>query len=131
VRALSIAGTHVTDKCLAYLKGWQALERLNITVTAIHGSGLMHLQSLPVLHDLYLGGPNVNELFLVELSGLKLERLGLSKCTLSTHALKTLAQLTQLRELDLCDIKLAPKQLADLQKALPNCRVTERSAPGD
>jgi eukaryotic-like serine/threonine-protein kinase len=125
VRALSIAGTHVTDKCLAYLKGWQALERLNITVTAIHGSGLMHLQSLPVLHDLYLGGPNVNELFLVELSGLKLERLGLSKCTLSTHALKTLAQLTQLRELDLCDIKLAPKQLADLQKALPNCRVTE------
>jgi serine/threonine protein kinase/Leucine-rich repeat (LRR) protein len=131
VRELNFAGTHVTDKCLAYLKGWQALERLNITGTAIHGSGLLHLQSLPALRDLYLGGPNVNDLFLVELNGLKLERLGLSKCTLSTHAFKTLAQLTQLRELELCNTKLAPKQLADLQKTLPNCRITrEKEAPG-
>jgi internalin A len=128
VRALSVAGTHVTDKCLAHLKGWQALERLNINGTAIHGSGLLHLQSLPALRDLYLGGPNVNELFLVELSGLKqLERLGLSKCTLSTHALKTLAQLTQLRELDLSEIKIEPKQLADLQKALANCQIVTAS----
>ncbi len=128
LRELNIARTHVTDKCLAYLKGWHTLEHLDINGTAIHGSGLFDLRSLPALRDLRLGGPNVNELFLVELGGLKqLERLGLSNCALSSHAFKTLAQLTQLRELDLSEIKIEPKQLADLQKALANCRIVTAS----
>ena len=126
VRELSVAGSHVTDKCLAHLEGWQALERLNISGDAIRGSGLFHLQALPALRELHLGGPNVNELFLIELSGLKqLEHLGLSNCTLSAHALQVLAQLKQLRQLDLDKTKLAPNELTDLQKALPNCQVKE------
>ena len=128
VRELNIAHTRVTDKCLTFLKSWHALERLNLTGTAINGSGLLHLQSLSALRDLRLGGPNVNDLFLVELNGLKqLERLGLSKGALSTQALQALAQLTQLRELDLSDTKLAANQLADLQKALPNCHIVTAS----
>lgn len=129
VRELNIAGTHVTDKCLASLKNWLGLERLNINGNAVHGSGLMHLQSLPELRELWLGGPKLNEVFLVELPGFKkLERLTLAKSNLSTQAVQTLASLKQLRELDLAETKLNPKQLADLMKALPSCRIVTATA---
>jgi serine/threonine protein kinase/Leucine-rich repeat (LRR) protein len=128
LREVNLARTHITDAALAHLKACRALNRLNIDGTSIQGSGLFHLQALPELRELHLGGPKLNELFLGELAGLpKLERLALSNCHLSTTAAQTLARLTQLRELDLCQTKLTPKQLADLQKTLPNCRIIAAS----
>jgi eukaryotic-like serine/threonine-protein kinase len=132
LRELYLARSRITDAGLAHLKGCRALQRLDLAGAPINGSGLMHLRDLPDLRRLHIGGPQLNELFLVELAGLKkLERLGLSKYVLSTQALQSLAQLSQLRELDLSDTKLAPKQLADLKKALPNCQIKQGSGAGD
>jgi hypothetical protein len=75
-------------------------------------------------YELRLGGAHLNELFFVELAGLKnLEHLTLSNCSLSREAVQVLARLGQLRQLELCGSKLDAKQLADLQRTLPNCRI--------
>jgi eukaryotic-like serine/threonine-protein kinase len=127
---VSLGGTHITDAALAHLKRCHALKRLKLDGSSIQGSGLFHLRALPELRELQLGGAMFNELFLGELTGFpKLESLALFDCQLSSTAVQTLARLTHLQALELSDTKLTTQQVAELRKALPNCRITAHRTP--
>ena len=70
--------------------------------TSITDAGLVHLKGLPNLQNLSLFGTKVTDAGLVHLKGLM-----------------------ELQELNLGDAKVTDAGVADLQKALPNCKITK------
>ena len=65
----------------------------------------------------------------MELVGLKkLEKLSLAKSPVSDEGARQLAQLTQLKELDLTETKVTAAGLQALQKSLPGCRIVRTVA---
>jgi serine/threonine protein kinase/Leucine-rich repeat (LRR) protein len=127
LQELNLAETRITDAGLAHLKGLTALRRVVLDGDAVRGSGLMHLSGLPKLTELRLGCPALSDVFLIELGGLqKLQRLSLAKSNVADEGAKYLAQLSHLKELDLSDTKVT--RVAELQKALPQCRMITSSA---
>jgi Leucine-rich repeat (LRR) protein len=97
--------------------------------TLVAGPGLIHLKELPELVELGLGCPALSDVFLDELAALKkLERLSLAKSPVSDGSAKRLTLLTHLRELDLRDTKITATRIAELKKALPECRIIANSA---
>ena len=94
---VSLEVTKITDAGLVHLKGMTELQKLNLSRSNITDAGLMHLKGLPNLQNLSLFGTKVTNAGLVHLKGL-----------------------TELQELNLRDAGVA-----DLQKALPNCKITK------
>ena len=99
---VSLAGTKITDAELVHLKGLANLQSLTLTRTEITDSGLVHFKGLPNLQTLYLSGTKVTDTGLVHLKGM-----------------------TNLEKLILYDAKVTDAGVADLQKALPNCKITK------
>jgi Leucine-rich repeat (LRR) protein len=127
--SLDLSHTAVNDRDLPALKGMTHLRRLVLDDTPIAGPGLIHLKELPELVELRLGCPALSDAFLEELAALKkLERLSLAKSPVSDRSAKRLALLTHLRELDLSDTKITAARIAELKKALPECRIIANSA---
>ena len=96
---IAFENKEITDTVLVHLKGLANLQNLCLTGTLITDAGLVHLKGLTALKDLELIGTQITDAGLVHLKGL-----------------------TKLQSLDL------PKQItdagvADLQKALPNCKI--------
>ena len=92
----------------------------------IRGTGLAHLSpgAPGELIDLSLGCPTLTDLFAKNLAELKqLKRLSLAGSGLSDAGIKHLAGLTNLESLDLRRTKASAAGVAELQKALPNCKI--------
>ena len=77
------------------------------------------------LKMLHLGGPKITDAGLVHLKGLtKLQRLVLPS-NITDAGLVHLQGLTKLQTLGFSGTKVTETGIADLQKALPNCKISK------
>ncbi|MCY2987709.1 MAG: hypothetical protein NTY19_07585 [Planctomycetota bacterium] len=97
---LALGNTHVSDTGLVNIQGLTELQELDVKCTQVTGTGLAHLRGLTQLRWLYLANTQVNDAGLEHLRGL-----------------------TQLRQLFLGSTQVTNAGIADLQKALPNCKI--------
>ena len=102
LQALFLDSTQITDAGLVYLKGLTKLEFLRLQFTQITGAGLVHLKGMTSLQTLYLNDTQITDAGLVHLKGL-----------------------TGLQTLELSNTKVTDAGVADLQKALPNCKISK------
>ena len=92
----------ISDAGLVQLKGFTILKELNLVGTKVTDAGLVHLVELPNLQDLKLGGTKITDAGLVHLLGL-----------------------TNLQTLSLSRTQVTDTGIAELQKTLPNCRISK------
>ena len=149
---LSLDFSPVTDDGLAHLEGLVELERLYLPFTEVGDAGLVHLKGLTDLRQLSLQGDSitdegldaiwkeltnlevldldrtrVNGKGLAQLKGLKrLVRLSLRGAPVDDAALKHLQGMTGLRELFLDDTRVTYTGVREIQKALPNLKISRR-----
>ncbi|QDU15061.1 Serine/threonine-protein kinase PknB [Gimesia maris] len=97
---LYIDNTQVSNEGMVYIGELKNLVRLHIDITAVGDKGLQHISGLDNLTVLSLDGNQVTDVGLQHLHGLK-----------------------KLEYLDLESTKVTPQGIADLQKALPNCKI--------
>ena len=98
---VSLELTKITDAGLVHLKGLTNLQTLNLRFTKVTDVGLEHLKGLTELQTLSLPG-RITDAGLVHLKGL-----------------------TNLQTLDLIGNNVTAAGVADLQKALPNCKIAK------
>jgi hypothetical protein len=90
-------------------------------------AGLEQLKALPQLQVLDLHHTKVTDAGLVHLKGLtQLKVLYLSDTRVTDAGLEHLKRLANLQDLDLSDTKVTSAGVRDLQKALPNAKITWR-----
>ncbi len=91
----------------------------------ITDAGLMHLTGLTNLQDLTLSSTKITDAGLVHLKGLtKLETLNLNFCRQITDAgLVHIKGMTKLETLNLMQTQVTDAGVAELQQALPNCKI--------
>ncbi len=141
-------GKLTTDEGLKHLSQMKQLQRISFDATRITGSGLVHLpdpeklvnlnlQGSPVtdenlqnvskftnLQVLYLRGTKITDAGLKYLESLKqLKNLTLEETKITDTGLKHLESMKRLESLNLQETKVTPQGIADLQKALPNCKI--------
>ncbi|NQU23551.1 MAG: M48 family metalloprotease, partial [Candidatus Nealsonbacteria bacterium] len=116
---------HVTDAWLVPLKGMTELRMLSLARTHITDAGLVHLRGLTDLRELRLQNTRIGDAGLAHLSGLtKLEWLELTGTQVSNTGLMHLKGLTNLKSLFLGETQVTDEGIGNLQKALPNCKIT-------
>ena len=124
LRELTLANAGLNDASLANLPKLPTLKRLVLDGNDIRGTGLPHLTGQPELIDLSLSHPNLTNLTAENLAELKpLKRLSLAGSGLTNAGIKHLANLTNLESLDLRRTKASAAGVAELQKALPQCKI--------
>ncbi len=125
LKDLSLVYGHFTDQSLQYLPHFNQLERLNLALTMISGTGLAHLDlpqlrylnlsntpikgdnldclnKLSKLEELHLSGADIKDAYMDKLGKVKgLKRLDLSSTALSDQGLSKLGGLTELQALNL------------------------------
>jgi serine/threonine protein kinase/Leucine-rich repeat (LRR) protein len=105
---LGICARRVGDAGVAQIKNWRNLEVLDLHGTLVSDDGLEHLRGLTKLSSLQLQGTQVSD-----------------------RGLEHLKSLTNLQEILLYDTKVTSAAIADLQKALPKCRIVTGDADRD
>jgi len=124
---LNLSNTRVSDAGLAHLAKLKELHRLWLRDTRITDAGLAQLTPLIGLKALFLDGTQVSDAGCKHLGEMKgLQRLSLASSGVSDKGLEPLRLLTSLQELDLTGAKGTDAVVANLQKALPKCRVLYR-----
>lgn len=123
ILALGHAG--VTDAGLEHLTKLSNLNTLHLGDTSIDGKGLIHLKSLAHMEVLLLNSSSeLSGDALIAISNLQnLRELFLQKTPISDADIENLARLKKLAHLDLRQSKVTAKGVAQLQKALPNCKI--------
>ena len=154
LRKLDLKFTDVTDAGLVHLKGLTKLQTLNLYGTKITDAGLEHLKGLTGLQTLNLGGTKITDAGMVHLKGLQLTslvipndaktdlglkhylaalethtRISLENWRITDAGLVHLKGLTKLKTLYLNDTQVTDPGVAELQKALPKCRIQLSRAP--
>ncbi|MDH4129110.1 MAG: hypothetical protein OEV44_10175 [Spirochaetota bacterium] len=102
---LSLAETPITDVGLSYILKITSLKELNLNETAITDNGMKSIEKLS-----------------------KLEKLKLLKVKISDKSIKHLKTLKFLEFIDLTDTNITDKGVAELQKALPECKIKKLEA---
>ncbi|MDB5311274.1 MAG: ppaA [Gemmataceae bacterium] len=127
---LRVANTKITDKGLNHLKGLDNLVSLDIGAEGITDDGLAELKALKKLRFLHLNDTQITNAGLVHLKAFEeLESLDLRCKGISDAGLLHLAGIKTLRYLDLQSTKVTEEGIAELQKTLPNCRVSRSVRP--
>jgi hypothetical protein len=120
LRILTLTNTQVTDEGLAELKEFADLNCLyiaNIDLTKLVGPAAAHRNSLPRITGKGLASlKDLPNLQVVQLIG----------TSTTDQDLRHLSALTKLVFVDLKDTKVTNAGVAELSKALPNCRVVRR-----
>jgi hypothetical protein len=101
LKSLHLASTHVTDAGLVNVQGLTELVELSLPDTQVGGQGLANLEGLKQLQWLDLDGTQVTDADLIHFRGMK---------NLTTLRLKR--------------TKVTNAGAQELQKALPNCKIT-------
>jgi Leucine-rich repeat (LRR) protein len=124
LQELNLTNSGLTDDILAQLPKFPLLKHLVLDGNDIRGTGLKALTAQPELIDLSLGCPTLGDLLAHNLAELKqIKRLSLAGSGLSDVGIKHLASLTNLESLDLRRTKVTAAGIAELQLALPTCRI--------
>ena len=126
LKTLFLADTQVTAAELEHLKGMTNLQTLYLAETQITDAGLVHLKGLTKLEYLNLGRTKITDAGLEHLKGLsKLQALYLWSTEITDTGLLHLKGLTKLGRLDLLRTNVTDAGVADLQQALPNCKISK------
>ena len=129
---LNLHGNKITDAGLVHLTGLTELRELDLGRNrAITGAGLVHLKGMTNLKSLRLDYTQITDAGLMHLKGLtELRELdlgsGSQKTKFTDAGLVHLKGMTKLRELRLgLGTQVSAAGVADLQKALPNCKIAK------
>lgn len=115
----------ITDTDLVHLVGLRAIKELSLHQTQITSAGLRHLAKLTTLKRVFLSDTAVDDRGVSQLKKLKnLNTLGLSGTRVSDRGLKYLNGLKNLSSLFLLGTRVTDAGVAILQKALPDCDIT-------
>jgi hypothetical protein len=124
LRHLSLYNTKVTDVGLQHLNGLTRLQKLELVNTRITDAGLVNLKRLTRLQYLFLNDTQVTDAGLEHLQGLtQLDTLMLDNTKVTDVGLDRLKGLTKLQHLLLNHTQVTDAGVAELQKALPNCKI--------
>jgi internalin A len=124
LRTLGLTDTGVTDGGLKDLADLSNLEELNLGFTKVTDAGLKDLAKFKKLRTLSLFYTNVTDDGLADLANLKsLKSLDLLGTSVTDAGLKKLTALKGLQTLNLHNTRATDAGVADLQKALPDCRI--------
>jgi Leucine-rich repeat (LRR) protein len=123
-RELDLSGTAITEAHLEGLESLPDLRRLVLDGTPVRDPWLIHLKTLPRMTQLSVGCPTLTDLGASVVGQLKgLERLSMASSAINDIGLEPLKGLKGLQELNLSGTKVTDGGIADLQKALPKCRI--------
>lgn len=116
----------IVDGDLKHLRSFPRLHYLSLDRCGqITDAGLADLAGISSLEEIYLGRTQITDAGLRHLAGLTgLEHLWLHDTQVSDAGLVQLTELTKLRRLYLHNTLVTPQGVRELQKALPNCRIT-------
>jgi len=115
----------ITDEGLKHLQGMKQLETLTLSSTGITNAGLEQLAKHESLNTLDVTNCKITDSGLEHLKDLKnLRNLRLDLTPISDTGLQQLHGLKKLETLDLQKTKVTPQGIADLQKVLPNCKIS-------
>ena len=125
----------ITDDGMKHVKGLTTLEKLSITNTGVGDDGvaalkdLKNLTALKKLKLLYIGGASLTDAAvkdiadnMPDLEGLEIGARGLA---VTDDSVPHFAKLKKLKALGIRGSKLTDTGLKELQKALPNCKITK------
>ena len=123
LQSLTLWDTKVTDAGLEHLKELAILQTLNLWDTKVTDSGLVNLKGITFLESLGLDGTQVTDVGLEHLKGKSLQELSLSRTEVTDAGLVHLKDRTSLQSLYLQGTSVTTAGVADLQSALPKCRI--------
>jgi Leucine-rich repeat (LRR) protein len=124
LKRLELDGSQVTGVGLEHLAGLKGLQHLELDYAQVSDSGLVHIANLKSVTYLKLDGARISDSGLVHLAGLRgLYVLSLNNTQLSDAGLRHLADLKALTYLSLGGTQVTDSGVAELQTALPNCRI--------
>lgn len=127
LKYLSLYFTPATDDGLVYLKDLPKLESLELSMTWITDAGLAHLKGLPKLKLLSLRGTDITDAGLSHLASLKsLQQLGIEDTKITDAGLAHIRKLTGLQSLGLNRTLVSNEGYAELQRSLPQCKISGR-----
>lgn len=122
---LNLMQTRVSDVGLANLRGATNLKWLELGRTRITDQGLIHVKEFRALESLLLQHTQITDAGLKHLGALKgLQRMDLSGTSVTSQGLAHLKKLRSLKILLLHEIGLSGDDVAELQKALPDCVIS-------
>ena len=124
IKNLWLDNTHVTDAGIQVISGLPELEFISVDNTHVGDAGLRHLSGLRKLTGLSLCNTLVTDAGLMHFSGLtELTGLDLSHTRVTDSGIKHLYNLKKLQDLLLDRTQVTDAGVAELQKALPNCKI--------
>ena len=122
---LTLASSQVDDDGLECLTGLTHLRILGLSYTKVTDAGLEHINRLSHLETLYLGGTKVTDAGLKYLKGLnRLQTLDLRETQVTDAGFEHLKGSSQLTSLAIYGTQVTNVGVANLQQALPNCKIT-------
>ena len=125
LQTLDVTKSSVTDAGLAHLKELNGLQSLDLTQTRVTDAGLAHLKELKSLQTLDLRRTPVTDAGVAHLKELKgLQTLSLLNTRVTDAGLPHLKELEGLQRLDLMSTRVTDAGVAELQRALPGCRIS-------
>ena len=126
---LSISNTKITDAGLIQLKGFTKLNVLCIYNSQITDDGLIHLKGFTNLIHLVISNAQITDDGLSHLKGrTNLKILDISRTQITDDGLIHLKGLTKLNYLHIHKTQVTKEGVAELQTALPNCKINYTSA---
>jgi hypothetical protein len=115
---------HSTDEDFAHLRGLSHVHRVNAGYSGVTDDGLKHIAQLRHLQSLNLSGTAVTDRGLVELAPLaELQLLNLDRTKVTATGVRRLSVLKKLKYLSLRDIEWTRADIAELERALPECNI--------
>lgn len=121
----ALLGSHgIDDKALKALRALTSLRELDLCCTQVTGAGLKELAALKNLQRLNLSHCEIGDLGLEHLKLLaNLEWLIVYNTGITDKGISHLKEMKKLRRLGVTSWKLSEKACAELQKALPECKI--------
>lgn len=124
VRAVIGNRIEITDDDLIHLNALPKLETLDLTETAITGSGFVDVNELKYLRGLYLEGTGTNDDALEQVARFtNVKDLILSHTPISDVGLEHLTRLNHLESVRLIATNTTADGIGKLKKTFPNCKV--------
>jgi hypothetical protein len=125
LKTLYLYNTGIEGLGLNYLGRLTKLESVNLHGTPLTDEGLSHLAELPRLRWLHLGGTRVTDDGIKHLARQRsLRELHLSDTEIGDAGVKHLKDMSGLTSVDLNRTRVTADGVADLQAALPICKVS-------
>ncbi len=121
--SLNLVGTRITDDGLVHLQGMKQLYELRLSETTVSDIGLANLRDLQQLAYLHLASTKITNNGLKLLSHLPLVSLDLNQSMINDDGLIHLKKISTLQGLHVLSTNVTAAGVADLQKALPNCKI--------